>query len=450
VVLVALGNPYVLTELPPATASLAAYDFSVPSQRAVTRALFGEIAVGGRLPVRLSEKYPVGHGMTLGRRPMELENVDSPREVGFSKGRLQDAMRILDEAVQSKAFPGGIVVVGRHGKIVIEKPFGHLDYGHDSPRVTADTIYDVASLTKVVVTATAAMILYEKGELILNKPVQDYLPEFTGDGKDEVTVADLLAHSSGVLWWKDIYKDVSNLPTDEIKRYYVETIGRLPLDYPPRSKSVYSDLGVILLGEILERVSGRRLDDLARREIFEPLGMEDTFFNPSPSLRPRIAPTEDDPWRGRVLVGEVHDENAFALGGVASHAGLFSTGDDLARFAQMILNGGVYGKHRLVRRSTIELFTRRAELVSGSSRALGWDTPSDESSAGRFFSATSFGHTGFTGDSMWIDPEQDIFMILLTNRVHPSRDNDQIRRVRPELHDGVMKALTDVPPPRTH
>jgi beta-glucosidase-like glycosyl hydrolase/CubicO group peptidase (beta-lactamase class C family) len=453
VVLVSLGDPYVLVELPPAGALVAAYDFSMPSQRAVAKALFGEIDIGGTLPVRLSEKYPVGYGIPIQRRKMELQKIDSPKEVGFSEARLGAALGVLDEAVRSKAFPGGVVVVGREGKLVAEWSFGHLDYGEDSPRVTMDTIYDVASLTKIVVTATLAMVLYEKGELNLEAPVRDYLPEFSGDGKDMITVADLLAHSSGVLWWKDYYKSLSDVqPPAEVKRQYLEKISRLPLDYPPRSKSDYSDLGFILLGEILERVSGRSLDELAGREIFEPLGMERTFFNPPASLRPRIAPTEDDPWRGRVVIGEVHDENAFALGGVAPHAGLFSTGGDLALFAQMILNGGVYGGHRIVKRSTVELFTRPADLAPGSSRALGWDKPSvppQGSSSGRYFSSSSFGHTGFTGTSLWIDPSQRLFVVLLTNRVHPSRDNNQIREVRSAFHDAVMEALTDIPQPRT-
>jgi CubicO group peptidase (beta-lactamase class C family) len=199
-----------------------------------------------------------------------------------------------------------------------------------------------------------------------------------------------------------------------------------------------------LLGEVLERAAGRDLEELTRSEILEPLGMTETMFHPPASLLGRIAPTEKDPWRGRVVQGEVHDENAYAMGGVAPHAGLFSTGSDLAKFAQMMLNGGVYGSHRILRRSTIERFTRRAGLAPDSSRALGWDRPSRESSAGRYFSDSSFGHLGFTGTSMWIDPVREIFVILLTNRVHPSRQNQQIRAARPAFHDAVMEAVTDV------
>jgi CubicO group peptidase (beta-lactamase class C family) len=216
----------------------------------------------------------------------------------------------------------------------------------------------------------------------------------------------------------------------------------MPLDYPPRSKMVYSDLGILLLGEILERVTGRDLEELARTEVLDPLGMDDAMYRPPDSLRSRIAPTEVDSWRGRLVHGEVHDENAFGLGGVAPHAGLFSTARDLGAFAQMMLNGGTYRGRRLLRPETIALFTRRANLVPGSSRALGWDTPSKPSSAGELFSASSYGHTGFTGTSLWIDPERELFAILLTNRVHPTRENSKITALRPEFHDAVIDALT--------
>jgi CubicO group peptidase (beta-lactamase class C family) len=215
----------------------------------------------------------------------------------------------------------------------------------------------------------------------------------------------------------------------------------MPLDYAPRSKTVYSDLGILLLGEVLERVTGKGLEDLANEEVLGPLGMSDTRYRPPASLRSRIAPTEVDPWRGRLVHGEVHDENAFGLGGVAPHAGLFSTARDLAAFAQMMLNGGAFGGHRLLKPETIALFTRRADRVPGSSRALGWDTPSPPSSAGALFSASSYGHTGFTGTSLWIDPERELFAILLTNRVHPTRENPKITELRPAFHDAVMEAI---------
>jgi len=377
------------------------------------------------------------------RTPPPPAQIESPDEAGFTSTGFERVVRVLEDGVRSKAFPGGVVVVGREGKLILERPFGHLSYERGSPSVTNETLYDLASLTKIVVTTTLAMIFYERHKLVLEKPVQDYIPEFQGKDKHLVTVADLLAHTSGILWWNDFYRQHSGLTPDEAKERVITDICEMPLDYAPRTKSVYSDLGILLLGEILERTSGRSIEELAEEEIFEPLGMDDTMFNPDASMLDRIAPTEDDPWRGRVVHGEVHDENAFVLGGLAPHAGLFATASDLARFAQMMLTGGVHGSHRIVRRSTIECFTARAELVPDSSRALGWDTPSTVSSAGRYFSASSYGHTGFTGTSIWIDPQHEVFVILLTNRVHPTRENRQIRDVRPALHDAVMEAIDD-------
>ena len=444
VVLASLGNPYVLAEAPEVAARITTYDFAPASQLAMARALFGEIAVQGKLPVRLSEDYPLGHGLEVARRSTELEPIDSLQEAGFSRQGMARVVSVLRDAVRSRAFPGVTAIVGRHGKIALARAFGHLSYDNDSPEVTLDTLYDLASLTKVIATTTASMMLYDQGKLELDRPVHDYIPEFVGEDKDSVTVADLLAHSGGLLWWKDLYKEFGELPPERARKRYVETIAAMPLDYPPRSKTSYSDLGIILLGEILERVTGQSLEDIFEARIFEPLGMVNTRFRPPVSLLPRIAPTEIDPWRHRLVHGEVHDENAFALGGIAPHAGLFSTAGDVARFAQMMLNGGVYAHRRLVKRSTIELFTQRAGLAPNSSRAVGWDTPSGKSSAGRFFSSSSFGHTGFTGNSLWIDPERGAFAVLLSNRVHPTRENEQIREVRPAFHDAIMEAIVDM------
>ncbi|MGH9462518.1 MAG: serine hydrolase domain-containing protein [Vicinamibacteria bacterium] len=381
---------------------------------------------------------------------MELKRVGSPEQAGFSEARLRNALEVLLDAVEKRVFPGGVVVVGRRGELVMEQGFGALDAGDAAPRVSVDTIYDVASLTKVVVTTTLAMILYDSGRLALDAKVRDFFPEFSGGGKEAVAVADLLSHSSGILWWKDLYRSVkAEWSMAEVEEWYLEQICLLPLDYRPRTKSVYSDLGIIVLGGILERASGRRLDETARDSIFVPLRMSDTCFKPPTSLKQRIAPTGRSSWRDRMLVGEVHDDNAAAMGGVAPHAGLFSTGHDLAVFAQMMLNEGTLDDRRVVKRSTVELFTRRVEGIPESSRALGWDTPSRESTAGRYFSLSSFGHLGFTGTSLWIDPVRELFVVLLTNRMSPSRDQGTINGVRASFHDAVMEALAEVPPLRT-
>ncbi len=357
-----------------------------------------------------------------------------------------DADGIVEAGV-GRAFPGGVVAVGWAGRLVHLKAFGRLAYHRSAADTRPDSIYDLASLTKVVVTTTLAMMLVDEGRLDLEARVAAYFPAFGGAAKERVTIRQLLTHTGGLLWWAPLYKEISG------KAAYLERIVALDLAYEPGTKSVYSDLGIILLGDVLERLAGAPLDQLARCRVLDPLGMHDTLYRPPAALVPRIAPTENDPWRGRVLHGEVHDENAFALGGVAPHAGLFGTAPDLSRFAQALLDGGTHEGRRLVSRATLELFTERAG-VPGVTRALGWDTPTDESgrrsaiagqpgysSAGSLLSARSFGHTGFTGTSIWMDPERGMYVILLTNRVHPTRENNRIRDVRSRLADAVVRAF---------
>ena len=430
VVLISFGSPYVLAEVPEVPVYVCAYGRAASSRQAAAEALFGEVAVRGRLPVTLPGLYPYGHGIAIPRREMTLRHAPAD---GFD-----EVDQLLDAYVERRAFPGGVLAVGRGDALVHLRAFGRLTYDPDAPAVTVDTIYDVASLTKVVATTTMAMILVDEERLDLDAPVRDFLPRFQGPGKDAVTVRQLLTHSSGVDWWAPLYEEVAG------KAAYLERIQAMDLAYQPGTRSLYSDLGLILLGEVLERAAGQPLDVFARERVFAPLGMDDTLYRPGEDLRARIAPTEDDPWRGRVLRGEVHDENAHALGGVAPHAGLFSTAPDLARFARMIVNGGVLEHRRVVSRWTVGAFTRRAG-VPESTRALGWDTKSAEgSSAGTLFSPSSFGHTGFTGTSIWIDPERELFVILLTNRVHPTRENQLIREVRPAVADAVVRALEDI------
>lgn len=340
---------------------------------------------------------------------------------------------LLDQALTDRAFPGGVVAIGKDGALAHLRPFGHLSYDPGAPEVTRGTIYDLSSLTKVVVTTTMAMVLVDEGKLDVASPVSTFLPDFCGGAKERTTLFHLLTHSSGMEAWAPLYRDFGN------RQEFRARVVSMDLAYEPGSRSVYSDLGFFLLGEILEGLAGESLDSFAARRILTPLGLADTGFRPEPALRPRIAPTELCPWRGRVVHGEVHDENAFALGGVAAHSGLFGTATDLAVFAQMLLDGGAYGDVRLVSPEVIGNFTRRAG-VPGSTRALGWDTPGDNS-AGRLLSTNSFGHVGFTGTSLWLDPERQLFVILLTNRVHPSRENTLHRKVRPALADLVVEGL---------
>ncbi|HEV7502899.1 MAG TPA: serine hydrolase, partial [Vicinamibacteria bacterium] len=433
VVLVSYGSPYLLRQVPSVSAYVCAYGGAESSQRAAVAAVLGEYPVSGKVPVSLPGFYAFGDGLQIPRNEMTLR-AGNPAEAGFRADGMAEVDRVLEAAVAAHAFPGAVVAVGKDGVLAHLQAFGHLSYDADSAPARVDTMYDLASLTKVIVTTTMAMILVDEGKLDITKPVSAFLPEFHGGAKDKVTVWHLLTHSSGIDWWAPLYKELQG------KDAYLKRIEAMDLVYEPGTKSVYSDLGVILLGEILERVAGQDLDSFAHERLLGPLGMKDTTYRPGPELRPRIAPTENDPWRGHVLRGEVHDENAAALGGVAPHAGLFGTATDLARFAQMLLDGGVLEHQRIVSRETLDRFTRPAG-VPGSSRALGWDTVSENSSAGSLFGSRSFGHTGFTGTSMWMDPDRHLFVVLLTNRVHPTRDNNAIREVRRAVADAVVKGL---------
>lgn len=337
----------------------------------------------------------------------------APSAVGMSAVRLQKIDRVLARAIKAGGFPGGAVVIGRRGATVLEKGFGNLSWSSRAPVVPDQTIYDLASLTKVVGTTTAIMILFDEGKIRLDDKVAKFIPEFGGGAKDDITVQHLLEHRSGLPAGRDLWRIA--LTPDEARRAVIET----PLECSPDRCMIYSDLGPDLLGFIVEAVSGQRLDEFLQKRVFEPLGMRETSFRPHWTLRERIAPTELTPPRGYPLRGEVHDENAFVLGGVAGHAGLFSTATDLSVFAQMMLNGGEINGVRIVADSTVARFTRNAP--SRGTRALGWDTCGHDGSCGKYLSTRAYGHTGFTGTSLWIDPDRDLFVILLTNRVHAAR-----------------------------
>jgi beta-N-acetylhexosaminidase len=440
VVVACFGSPYVVQRFADAKTWVAAFSTVDVAERAMGRALFGQVSVGGNLPVNIPGVAPIGAGLLLPANPMKLRVADPA-----SNANLKPAYEVLDRAVSDHAFPGGILAVGYRNELVVHA-FGRQTYEKGSPTVTAETIYDGASLTKAVVTTSLVAMQVEAGRIALDAPVARYIPEW-GTGPDserrqEVTVRHLLTHTSGLPAHRDYYLSVHS------EREMIAKICAEPLEYAPGAKSVYSDLGFMLLGEILKRATGKPLDQLAQERIFAPLGMTSTQFDPPKTIRDRIAPTENDlTFRKRLLIGEVHDENAFSIGGVAGHAGMFTTAGDLAAFSQMLLNGGIYGHQRLFNRATLAQFTAPQPL-SGNTRALGWQVPTPESSSGHYFSARSFGHTGFTGTSIWIDPERQLFVILLTNRVYPTRENDRITAVRPALHDAVMTALGLASAPR--
>jgi len=360
--------------------------------------------------------------------------------------RWQPLASAMQTAVERGAFPGAVVAVGRRDTVLFLHAFGRLDYQGGAP-VTERTVWDLASLTKVVGLTTAAMMLVDEGKLDVGAPATRYVPEFAARG-DSVTVRHLLTHSSGLPAWKPFFQGVRS------RRQMFSLVNAEPLEAAPGARMVYSDLGAMLLTEIVERVSGQRLDRFLQARLFRPLGMRQTRFRPPRSWLERIAPTEvDTTWRHRLVRGEVHDENAASMGGVSGHAGLFSTAPDLVRFVQFLLRGGATegagtgaqghrgtGGAQLVGAQTVAEFTR-VQQPGFSSRALGWDTPSENSSAGTRLSARAFGHTGFTGTSIWIDPERDLFIILLTNRVYPTRENNLIRDARRQVADFAVEAV---------
>jgi CubicO group peptidase (beta-lactamase class C family) len=340
---------------------------------------------------------------------------------------------VVQRALSDSAFPGAYAVVGSRDRVYFSGGFGAIDWRPGSQKPDEHTLWDMASLTKVIGMTTAMMQLVAEGKVDLDAPVARYLPRFSGDGKDAVTVRHLLTHSSGLPPWRPLYKEAST-PEEALAAVFAT-----PLDTVPGARMAYSDLGAILLGQIVEQLSGWPLDQYLASHVFGPLGMQETGFTPAQSMVWRTAPTEYDPWRQRHVRAEVHDENAFRLGGVAGHAGLFSSGRDLTIFAQMMLRGGERNGVRIVPTATLQQFTTVQDSTL-SHRALGWETPSGTNSAGHNLSAQAFGHTGFTGTSLWMDPGRDLFVILLTNRVNPTRENRRIGSVRIALADAVTAA----------
>jgi CubicO group peptidase (beta-lactamase class C family) len=368
-------------------------------------------------------------------------NAPSVRHIHFRRKAYQNQesvfaapFELISTSIAARAFPGASIAIVHGGNLVALKAFGGFTYDPNSSRVLSSSIFDIASVSKVIATTTMAMILYERGLLDIETSVAAILPDFSGNDsrRRDVTVRMLLSHSSGLPGYEKLFLRAST--RDELLSFAM----RSSLLSDPGARTEYSDIGFIILGAVLEHIADETLNRFCQREVFGKLGMTRTMFTPPTQLRDFIPPTAfDEHFRHKVIQGEVQDENACVLGGVAGHAGVFSSAEDLAIFANNMLET----ESRLVRPDTVKLFTQRESLPVGTSRALGWDSPSSPSQSGKSFSSKSFGHLGYTGTSLWIDSERQLAIILLTNRTWPDCANQQIKQVRPAFHDAVAEAL---------
>jgi CubicO group peptidase (beta-lactamase class C family) len=390
---------------------------------------------GSAVPARDAVAVAVT-GPLPGDGPTRLPRV-APESVGMSVSRLAMIDDVVQRGIRAEGFPGAAVIVARRGRIVLERGYGTLDWQSGVAVDAERTMYDLASLTKVVATTAASMVLVDQGKLRLDERVTHYLPTFSGGAKDQITIRDLLTHRSGLPAGRDISRRAG--PEAARKAVLATNLVRAPgSDYE------YSDLGLDVMGFVIERITHEPLDQFVRRTVYSPLGMRSTMFRPAPSLRGRIAPTEEP-----VPRGEVHDGTARALGGVAGHAGLFSTAGDLAVFAQLMLDGGVAGSTRLFADSIARAFTKPGPGWRG----LGWQTCPGDGSCGQYLSTRAFGHTGFTGTSMWIDPERDLVVIVLTNWIHGRASGGVapmgiVQDVRGDIVDLAALSITDGGPER--
>jgi len=480
-VLVSFGNPYLLSAVPSVGSYVLAWGDRDRPQRAAVAALFGEEAITGRLPIPLPPFYAFGDGLNRAKvadrlATLEIEDpvvaagiiasrggaprgsnqtVADPESVGMSAEALARVDAIIEAGIADSAASGAAIAIGRHGRLVSLKGFGELQYGTRRP-VTPTSIFDLASVSKVVGTTTATMILVGEGRLDLDAPVVRYLPWWSrGDvRKNEVTVRQLMLHRTGLIPFRTWYFEMEGMQA------YKDAAADELLEVPPGTRTAYSDIGIMTLAWVIEEIAGQPLDEFLQERLWNPLGMLETRYNPQSTLRPRIAATEIDTiYRNEMVWGTVHDENADAMGGVAGHAGLFSTAVDLSVFARMMLNDGVAPacapggdpgepcpvrrteERRIVDADVLDEFTTRYDETS--SRALGWDTPSVRSSGGDYVTNEAFGHTGYTGTSIWMDPELDLWVVFLTNRVHPTRENQKHVPLRRAVHDAAVQAITD-------
>ena len=430
VVGISFGSPY-LPNYNHLDAYLCSYGYGSISLNASTDALFGRKDIIGKLPINLNDVYKIGYGLEVKKN---YKIFDSQLNID-----LRESFDIVNQAISDTIFPGAQLFVSKGKNILINKSFGSYTYEKDSKIITNESVYDVASLTKVLSTTPVTMKLIQKKLLSLDFYLSDFYPEFNIGDKKKVTVRHLLTHSSGLPAYIEYYK-IDNIDS---KVDVINNIVNLDLEYVPDEKMIYSDLGMILLYDIIEKVSNSNLDRLSQKYFYKPFNMSNTYFNPS--NKDIVVPTEyDNHYRMRLLKGEVHDENAYILDGVSGHAGLFSNATDIGIFSKFFLNEGVLLGRRYLKKDLVRTFTSKKKNPVKSDRALGWDTPSKTgSSAGDYFSNNSYGHLGYTGTSIWIDPDEDIVIVFLTNRVHPTRYKKGIYSVRRNLHNSIMTSIRE-------
>jgi beta-glucosidase-like glycosyl hydrolase/CubicO group peptidase (beta-lactamase class C family) len=443
VVVISFGSPYLVQSLPAQPeVYVAAYSHSEASQKTAVQALFGQSGFSGKLPITIPGLYAYGSGLETAQRATRPA---APEEVGMSGQKIASIDSLLRAAIADRAFPGAAVAIGRDQALVKLAGYGYFTYDSETP-VTPESLFDLASMTKVVVTTTAAMKLFEQGKLDLDAPVARFVPEFGANGKAEIRIRDLLTHTSGLIPFRPFH-EMGILTRDAVLSHIMSESTL----YPVGSEMRYSDFNMIVLAVAIERITGEPFGTYVRRTVLQPLGMPKTTFRPSggAGIDPTIVPTEvDQTFRKRLVQGEVHDETAYILGGTAGHAGLFSNAEELTRFAFMMMNEGMIDGVSFLKPETIRLFTTAVDATKHT-RALGWDTRSPEgySSAGTLMGPRSYGHTGFTGTSIWIDPDARLFVILLTNRVYPTRDNSKHTKVRSDIADLAFRAIVGPPQP---
>lgn len=427
------GNPYLLLEFKNTPSYLCSYSWTDVAQRAMFNSITGRNEITGKLPISIPEtEFSIGFG-----QHRNIESIFIPDSSADSNYNFSNIDSLVRDAIKDSVFPGALILIGHRKRIIYNKPFGRFTYDSKSTIMSREAMFDLASVTKVTATTSAAMLLYDTGLLDLDQKVSNILPDFKGNGKEQITIRHLLTHNSGLPAFKLYYRMFNS--REEI----VKDIMKTELLFEPGTDYTYSDLGMITMQLVIERLTGQPIDLFLKENLFEKLGMSNTMYNPPPEKWYYCVPTEVDKyWRYITVKGRVHDENAFVFGGVAGHAGLFSTTTDLAKLMFLYINNGYSKGETIFKPTTIELFTTIQTKFGD--RGLGWGIKSVDgySSAGSKFSSASFGHTGFTGTSIWVDKDRGVFVILLTNRVHPTRNNTKIRGFRPILHDAVIDAIS--------